>query len=154
MERREGAWREHRSNWKLAGASLVDVARTHARGGALNRIEANWYFPNLVIIRSHKALVSVILQPTAMDHALWRISYFSPADTSGFDAARATLTQLLDSAAERATAAQSAIELSPTDDMTETTRAGWQLNQQLVDRITRRHVAYWNAPLVDATVMV
>jgi hypothetical protein len=73
---------------------------------------------------------------------------------SGFDAARAMLSQLLDSAAERATAAQSAIELSPTDDMTETTRAGWQLNQQLVDRIKRRHVAYWNAPLVDATVTV
>lgn len=154
MERREGTWRVHRSNWKLAGASLVDVARTHVRGGALNHIEAKWYFPNLVIIRTHKALASVILQPTAMDQTLWRVSYFSSADISGFDAARATLSQLLDSAAERAMAAHSAIELSPTDDMTETTRAGWQLNQQLVDRITRRHVAYWNAPLVDATVTV
>ncbi|MGL5165425.1 MAG: hypothetical protein ACRC9K_06025 [Afipia sp.] len=154
MERREGAWRAQRSNWKLAGASLVDVARTHVRGGALNRIEAKWHFPNLVIIRSRKALASVILQPTAMDQTLWRVSYFSSADISGFDAAHATLTQLIDSAAERATAAQSAIELSPTDDVTEMARAGWQFNQQLVDCITRRHVAYWNAPLVDATVTV
>ncbi len=141
MEWREGPWRAHHSNWKLAGASLVDVARTHVRGGALNRIEAKWYFPNLVIIRSHKALASVILQPTAMDQTLWRVSYFSPPDISDFDSARETLMQLLDSAAERATAAQNAIELSPTDDMTETTRAGWQVNQQLVDLTGMRRLS-------------
>jgi hypothetical protein len=30
---------------------------------------------------------------------------------------------------------------------------GWRFNQKIVEHITRRHSSYWNAPLVDATVM-
>jgi hypothetical protein len=151
--RRGGVWREHRCNWKLAGANLVDVARTDARGGALNYVEAEWHFPNLVLIRAHGVVASVVLQPTAMDQTLWRTSFFSDLDGSKCDVARAALEKLLDRAAERATVSQVDFELVSTGDITETTRAGWRFNQTLIDRITRRHKSYWNGPLVDATVM-
>ena len=152
-ERREGQWRAHRSNWKLAGASLVDVARTDWRGGALNHVEAEWHFPNLVRISSQNVMASVVLQPTAMDQTLWRISLFTSPNTSNVEAMCEKLTKLIDRAAERAEANQSEVELASTDDITETSRAGWRFNQQIVEHITRRHTIYWNAPLVDATVM-
>jgi hypothetical protein len=151
---RHGLWREHRSNWKLAGATLVDVARTDIKGGAMNHVDAAWFFPNLVLIRSQTAVASVVLQPTAMDRTLWRISLFAPASTANFGAMQTRFMQLLDRAAERATAAQSMVEQSTTEHIVETTRSGWRFNQQLIDQVTRRHSTYWNAPLVDATVAV
>ena len=150
--RREGFWRMHRSNWKLAGASLVDVARPDVNGGALNLVEAEWHFPNLVRISSQSAMASVILQPTATDETLWRVSLFASPGSGKCEAARGRLLELIDRAAVRAEASQIEIELASTDSLTETTRAGWRFNQEVVEHITRRHSAYWNAPLVDAAL--
>ena len=78
MVRVAGQWRECRANWKIAGAALVDAARSRANGGgASNYVSAEWHFPNLVIIESRSCTIAVVLQPTAFDQSLWRISVFS-----------------------------------------------------------------------------
>jgi hypothetical protein len=152
-QRRGGEWRAHRSNWKLAAASLVEVARTDSCGGALNHVEAEWQFPNLVRISSQNVMVSVVLQPTAMNQTLWRVSLFTSPNAANVEAMHEKLARLIDRAAERAEAHQNEVELASTDDVTETSRAGWRFNQEIVEHLTRRHATYWNAPLVDATVM-
>ena len=152
-ERKQGFWRVHRSNWKLAGASLVDVARTDVNDGALNLLEAEWHFPNLARINSQSVTASIVLQPTAMDETLWRISLFESPGSKNCEAIRERLIKLIDRAGERAEARQTEIELASTDDLNEATREGWRFNQEMVEHITRRHSAYWNTPLVDATVM-
>ena len=73
----DGEWQEYRANWKLAGAALVDTARScESGGGASNYVSAEWHFPNLVLIKARNATLAIILQPTAFDQALWRLSFF------------------------------------------------------------------------------
>jgi hypothetical protein len=153
LVRLEGHWQEHRSNWKLAGAAIVDVARSSlAGGGATNYVSAEWAFPNLVLVRSRHATLVVVLQPTAMDQTLWRLSFFRPPELSrsAHETARGSLMRLLDQAAGQAISQQAKIELSLASDPSESSRAGWQFNQALIERVTRHHVAYWNAPLMQA----
>jgi hypothetical protein len=153
LVRLEGHWREHRANWKIAGAAIVDTARSCiSGGGATNYISAEWTFPNLVVIRSRNVTLSLILQPTAMDQTLWRLSFFSHPEVprSAHEAACKTMLSLLDQAAERAMELQSRIEFSHASEIVETTRAGWTFNQKLIERISRQHVSYWNAPLMLA----
>jgi hypothetical protein len=153
LVRLSGHWQEHRSNWKLAGAALVDVARSHeAGGGAVNHVAAHCFFPNLVLIRARHATLAVVLQPTAMDQTLWRLSFFSSPDLSRaeHDAACGALLRLVEKAAAEATSRQADVELCLAGDVTERSRAGWQFNQLLLRRITEHHVSYWNAPLMHA----
>jgi hypothetical protein len=150
---RGGGWREHRSNWKLAGASLVDAADSHPRDMAGSRVNAEWHFPSLVVIRLPRASAAIILQPTAMDQTLWRISYFSPGDSAEDKAAMAMLTAIIDTAAKKAMILQTDVECSADGDKIEGVRAGWNFNQQLIERIARHHPAYWNAPLMDARMV-
>ncbi|MBR1159127.1 hypothetical protein [Bradyrhizobium elkanii] len=148
-----GEWQEHRSNWKLAGAALVDVARSYeAGGGAVNHVAAEWSFPNLVLIRARHATLAIVLQPTAMDQTLWRLSLFSRPDLSyaEHEAACGALLRLLEKAAAEAISRQADIELCLSGEAAERSRAGWQFNQLLVQRIAQRHVAYWNTPLTRA----
>jgi hypothetical protein len=153
LVRLEGHWQEHRSNWKLAGAAIVDMARSRlAGGGATNYVSAEWRFPNLVLVRSCQAILVVVLQPTAMDQTLWRLSFFSPPEISraAHESACGSLKRLIDQAAKQATTQQETIELSLASDPSEESRAGWLFNQSLIERITRHHAAYWNAPLMRA----
>jgi len=153
LVRLEGHWQEHRANWKLAGAAIVDVARSClSGGGATNYISTEWVFPNLVLIRSRHATLVVVLQPTAMDQTLWRLSFFTQPELSrsAHEAACGNLRRLLEQASLAAEALQSEIELSLASDLTERTRAGWLFNQKLIGRIAQHHVAYWNAPLMRA----
>ncbi|MFH0297075.1 ring-hydroxylating oxygenase subunit alpha [Bradyrhizobium sp. 31Argb] len=153
LVRLEGHWQEHRSNWKLAGATIVDIARSSlAGGGATNHVSAEWTFPNLVLVRSRYATLVVVLQPTALDQTLWRLSFFSPPELSrsAHEAACGGLMRLLDQAAGQASSLQEKIELSLASDPSESSRAGWLFNQALIERVTRHHVAYWSAPLMRA----
>ena len=153
LVRLEGRWVEPAANWKLAGAAIVDAARSHeAGGGALNHVSAEWHFPNLVVVRLRQSVLTVMLQPTAMDQAVWRLSFFSPPDLSRaeHETARNTLLRLVEIAGENAASRQAEVELSLAADVTERSLAGWQFNQTLVGRITEHHVAYWNAPLMRA----
>lgn len=153
LVRLEGHWQEHRANWKLAGAAIVDVVRSHLNGGgATNYVSAEWVFPNLVLIRSRHATLAVVLQPTAMDQTVWRLSFFCEPGLARatHEAACGNLQRLLDQASKVAETLQTEIELSLASEVTERTRAGWLFNQKLIGRITQHHVAYWNAPLMRA----
>ncbi|MHC2338530.1 hypothetical protein [Bradyrhizobium sp. USDA 4454] len=153
LVRLSGHWQEHHSNWKLAGAALIDVARSHeAGGGAVNHIAADWFFPNLVLIRARHATLAIVLQPTAMDQTLWRLSFFSAPDLSHVrhESAYGALLRLTEKAAAEATTRQANVELCLAGDALERSRAGWQFNQLLIQRITEHHVSYWNAPLAHA----
>jgi hypothetical protein len=148
-----GGWQEHHANWKLAGAALVDTARSHpAGGGAINDVSAQWHFPNLVVITARQATLAIVLQPTAFDQALWRLSLFNerPGADAAYDQACNALLRLVDVAAARAIADQAAAALSAVCDVTEHSRAAWKFNQHLLQRINAQHAVYWNAPLTRA----
>jgi hypothetical protein len=148
-----GEWQEHRANWKFAGAALVDTARSYVNGGgASNYVSAEWYFPNLVLIKARNTALAIILQPTGLDQTLWRLSFFrgqSATDVScGSDHAR--LAKLVGLAAAKAVSDQAEAELPAVFDVTEQSRSAWKFNQELLERINTEHVAYWNAPLMHA----
>ena len=148
-----GLWQEHRANWKLAGAALVDTARSHCNGGgASNYISAEWHFPNLVLIKARSTTLAIILQPTAFDQTLWRLSFFREpqATDAAYDSAHANLVNLVELAAAKAFSDQAEAQLPSICDVTEQSRSAWKFNQELLQRITAQHVAYWNAPLAHA----
>lgn len=148
-----GEWREYRANWKLAGAALVDTARSYASGGgASNYVSAEWYFPNLVLIKARSAMLAVILQPTAFGQALWRLSFFraQQAGDLSYGSDHAKLTKLVGLAAVKALSDQAEAELPAVCDVTEQSRSAWKFNQELLERIDAQHAAYWNAPLTQA----
>jgi hypothetical protein len=147
--RATGEWREARANWKLAGAALVDTARSHeSGGGASNYVSAEWYFPNLVVLKSRHATLAIVLQPTAFDQSLLRLSIFKHEQVSG--SASDNLLELVERAVATAAFRQSEVERPAVSDVTEMSRAAWKFNQQLLDRIGAEHAAYWNAPLMQA----
>jgi hypothetical protein len=144
-----GDWRDVAANWKLAGAALVDTARSHADGGgASNYVSAEWHFPNLVIIKSRRAALAIVLQPTGFDQVLLRLSVFTHEQS--VSAACDSLLALVERAAASAAAAQEEIVRPATCDTTEASRSAWKFNQHLIDRIAAQHPVYWNAPLMQA----
>ncbi|MCW5717454.1 MAG: ring-hydroxylating oxygenase subunit alpha [Bauldia sp.] len=145
--RRDGRWQEHRSNWKLAGASIVDAASWGLDDGSVE-----WVFPNLVIVRSRHATLAVVLQPTAMEQTLWRLSFFAAPGVQqvAYEAARDELLRRLDEATAAAEALQVAIERAPAGGGPEAGNTAWLFNHALSERITRQHESYWNAPLMRA----
>jgi hypothetical protein len=148
-----GEWQEHRANWKLAGAALVDTARSYLNGGgASNYISADWHFPNLVLIKARSATLAIILQPTAFDQTLWRLSFFREqrATDVSYRSAHANLVKLVGLAAVKALSDQTEAELPAVCDVTEQSRSAWKFNHELLQRINTHHVAYWNAPLTRA----
>jgi len=148
-----GDWQEHRANWKLAGAALVDTARSYVNGGgASNYVSAEWHFPNLVLIKARSATLAIVLQPTGFDQALWRLSFFreQQATDVSYGNASANLVNLVRLAAAKALSDQAEVDLPAVCDMTEQSRSAWKFNQQLLERINAHHIAYWNAPLTHA----
>jgi hypothetical protein len=151
--RASGEWQEHRANWKFAGAALVDTARScDSGGGASNYISAEWHFPNLVLIKARSATLAIILQPTAFDQALWRMSFFREqrATDIAYGGDQAKLAKLAGLAAIKALSDQAEADLPVVCDVTEQSRSAWKFNQELLERINTEHVAYWNAPLTHA----
>jgi hypothetical protein len=148
-----GEWQEHRANWKIAGAALVDTARSYVSGGgASNYVSAEWYFPNLVLIKVRSATLAIILQPTAFDQTLWRLSLFSRLQLTDVSCRSdyAKLVKLVELAAAKALSDQVEADSPAVCDVTEQSRAAWKFNQELLERINAQHVAYWNAPLTHA----
>lgn len=143
--RRDGTWREHRANWKLAGSAIVSSARS-------NGAEAHWCFPNLVVIRTLNVVVAIILQPTAMDQTLWRISYFARPELASFGAETTAAMSILDMAATQTTDAQAQLDRS-SGSPAGSPRIEHGFNRKFIERITRRHVSYWNTPLTDARMV-
>ena len=148
-----GEWQEYRANWKLAGAALVDTARScESGGGASNYVSAEWHFPNLVLVKARNATLAIILQPTAFDQALWRLSFFREqrATDVAYGSDQARLVKLAELAASKALSDQAEADLPAVCDVTEQSRSAWKFNQELLGRINTHHVAYWNAPLTHA----
>ena len=92
MDRESGA-----SGRPLAGTpgELEAGGSGHCRCGAFSSEAAaappttsapNGRFPNLVLIRSRHATLVVVLQPTAMDQTLWRVSFFARTGAFAHDA--------------------------------------------------------------------
>ena len=137
----------------LAGAALVDTARScESGGGASNYVSAEWHFPNLVLIKARNATLAIILQPTAFDQALWRMSFFREARATdvAYGSDQARLVKLAGLAAGKAMSDQAEANLPAVCDVTEQSRSAWKFNQELLERINTHHVAYWNAPLTHA----
>lgn len=143
--RASGQWLERRANWKLAGAALVDAA--HDTG-----VLAQWHFPNLIILKDRDASLAIVLQPTAFDQALWRLSFFKDNRCPGavYDGGHQVLLDLVERAAAAAMMRQTEFEQPVAGEVVEHSRATWEFNQQLLQRIGTEHVAYWNAPLTQA----
>ena len=148
-----GHWRECRANWKLAGAALVDTARSRADRNGEPIVSAEWHFPNLVIMRAGGATLAVIIQPTGFDQALWRISAFKDegCTDAAYESSYRNLIDVIERAGETAAARQGGIDRGAVDDEVERSRAAWEFNKMLVQRINAHHVAYWNAPLTRAS---
>jgi hypothetical protein len=144
--RREGVWCEYRANWKLAGSAIVASARSSG-------VEAQWHFPNLLVIHTLNAVAAIILQPTAMDQTLCRISYFAQPELAAFDARMAAMASILDLAATQARDMQSQFTRSSEKVAIEPPRVERGFNRKFVERITRQHISYWNAPLTDARMV-
>jgi len=139
ISRRDGGWREHRANWKLAGSAIVASARSSG-------VEAEWHFPNLVVIRTLNVVAAIILQPTAMEQALWRMSYFTQSELVASE--MTAITSILDVAASQAMDMQARTGRS--SERAEQFHIERSFNRRFVERITRQHALYWNAPLTDA----
>ena len=148
MVRVAGQWRECRANWKIAGAALVDAARSRAKGGgASNYVSAGWYFP----ISSSSSPPTVQLPSCcSRPHSTRRSGAFR------FSAAHNFQTRPMTTCSPWSTMqrplppnlmTRSNVRRSAT---TETSRAAWSFNLQLLDRVSAVHPSYWNAPLTQA----
>ncbi len=83
-----------------------------------------------------------------MDQALWRMSYFAQSEPVVLGAEMTAITSILDVAASRAMDMQARVGRS--SESAEPFNIERSFNQKLVERITRQHISYWNAPLTDA----
>ncbi len=132
---------------------MIDTARScESGGGASNYVSAEWHFPNLVLIKARNAMLAIILQPTAFDQALWRLSFFREqrATEIAYGSDHGKLVKLAGLAAIKALSDQAEANLPAVCDVTEQSRSAWKFNQELLARINTHHVAYWNAPLTHA----
>ena len=145
--RQSGRWREHRANWKIAGKAIVEAARNLIERKKISGAEAKWHFPNLVTVQFSGLAVAVVLQPTSMGHALWRLSYFAVSDGAA-KPLFAEIDEILNDAASRAEAEQREIA-APQTNSAELSEVNWEFNQILVERLIQKHVSYWNAPLTS-----
>ena len=103
-------------------------------------------------IKARNATLAIILQPTAFDQALWRLSFFREqrATDVAYGSDQARLVKLAGLAATKALSDQAEADLPAVCDVTERSRSAWKFNQELLERINTHHVAYWNAPLTHA----
>lgn len=148
LERQSGFWREHRANWKVSGKSVIEAAHAHMDQTRVHG-ETEWHFPNLITVRFSGMAATIILQPTAMGQTLWRVSCFAEQGEKK-ESLFTQIDQILDDAILRAEAVQNKIAMAQMEEVTEQSKAGWEFNQILLERLAQQHVAYWNAPLTDA----
>jgi hypothetical protein len=152
LERHGGLWREYQANWKLMGAAIVasalECAAEHGCGEAY--VQAEWFVPNLILIRSTTATLVLLLQPTAMDSTLCRISQLSKLGVSEKAGNFDELIEAIDAAGHIAALRQTSITNSDKDECMNVGPSEWRFNQWFVHRILQQHPAYWNEPLIYA----
>lgn len=88
---RSHRWAEFDANWKLVGQALaagnvVDESAnrswiaTRSLGVSGSSCMTAWLFPNLILSVEGREVCAVVLQPTAMERTLCRVSVFSEAE--------------------------------------------------------------------------
>ena len=164
---------EYDANWKLLGRallrSLAPEARPAKKGDAdaiVLRADADfsgapatvfWLLPNLILLRGKDHLVSIVLQPTALEETLARvrISGARPMEHAHVGALRAAL----DEAGDTAAAQQDELARFGTPSRPETSlaslpleedRAAHLLQTYMIGRLLKRHSVHWSGPLYAA----
>ncbi len=166
---------EYDANWKLLGRALLrplapDAKPAKKRGADAIVLRADadysgasatvfWLLPNLILLRGEDHLVSIVLQPTALEETLARvrISGERPMERAHADALRAAL----DKAGNTAAAQQDELARFGTPSRPETSldslpleedSAAHLLQTYLIGRLLKRHKVHWSGPLYAAAV--
>ena len=172
-ENAESFWVEFDANWKLLGRallrSLASEAKLAKKAGAdaiVLRADADfsgvpamlfWLLPNLILLRGEDHLVSIALQPTALEEALARVRISSarpiePAHANALHAA-------LDEAGSTASMMQRELARFGTPSRPKTSlaslpleedRAAHLLQTYVIGRVLKRHEVHWSGPLYAA----
>ena len=169
----ESFWVEHDANWKLLGRALLRSLAPHARPAKKSaadviQLRADtdysgapatvfWLLPNLILLRGEDRLLSIVLQPTALEETLARVRVGSarPIESAHVDALRAAL----DEAADTASMAQDELARFGTPSRPKTSlaslpleedRAAHLLQTYVIGRVLKRHEVHWSGPLYAA----
>ena len=166
---------EYDANWKLLGRallrSLAPDAKSAKKGGAdaivLNSASdfsgasatVYWLLPNLILLRGEDRLVSIVLQPTALEETLARIeiSAARPMEPAHADALRAALDEAGDTAAGlQGELARFGTPSRPKTSLAslplEEDRAAHLLQTYVIGRLLKRHEVHWSGPLYAAAL--
>ncbi len=163
------------ANWKLLGRallrSLAPEAKPAKKGAAdaiVLRAGADfsgapatvfWLLPNLILLRAEDHVVSIVLQPTALEETLARVrvSAERPIDPPHADALRAAL----DEAGNTAAGLQGELARFGTPSRPKTRldalpleedRAAHLLQAYVIGRVLKRHEVHWSGPLYAAAL--
>ena len=172
-ENAESFWVEFDANWKLLGRallrSLASEAKPAKRAGAdtiVLRADADfsgvpatlfWLLPNLILLRGEDHLLSIALQPTALEETLARVRISSarPIEPAHANALRAAL----DEAGSTASMMQEELARFGTPSRPKTSlaslpleedRAAHLLQTYVIGRVLKRHEVHWSGPLYAA----
>ena len=165
---------EYEGNWKLLGRALLGClapeAKPAKKGGANDAIVLQatadfsgasgivfWLLPNLILLRGQGYMVSVVLQPTALEETLARVRFSAaaPIDPGALQSLRAAL----DEAGRVAASFQDELARFGTPSRPETSlgslpleedRAAHLLQTYVIGRVLQRHEVHWAGPLYAA----
>lgn len=167
---------EYAGNWKLLGRALVRCLAPEAKpakagrnaGAVVLRAACEfagapatlcWLLPNLLLLRWEGHIVSIVLQPTALEETLARVRVASahPIESATLEALRVAL----DEAGREAAALQEELgrfgtpsrpETSLDDLPVERDRTAHLLQFYVIARVLERHEVHWSGPLYAAAL--
>ncbi len=164
---------EYGANWKLLGRALLRSLAPEARPAKKGNADAivldaasdfsgapatvHWLLPNLILLRGEGHLLSIVLQPTALEETLARVRLAAagPVDSGTLAALRAAL----DEADATAAALQEELGRFGTPSRPRTSlkklplerdRAALLLQAYVIGRVLKRHELHWSGPLYAA----
>ena len=169
----ESFWAEYEANWKLLGRALlrslapeVRPAKKAGSDAIVLRAGADysgapatvfWLLPNLILLRGGDHLVSIVLQPTALEETLARVrvSGARPIESAhvetlraALDEASSTASMLQDELARFGTPSRPKTSLASLP--LEEDRAAHLLQTYVIGRLLKRHEVHWSGPLYAA----
>ena len=169
----ESFWAEYDGNWKLLGRALLRSLAPEAKPAKKRGTDAIvlttasdfsgapatvfWLLPNLILLRGEDYILSIVLQPTALEETLARvrISAAQPIESAHVKALRAAL----DEAGSVAAAHQDEFARFGTPSRPETSldslpleedRAAHLLQTYVIGQVLQRHEVHWAGPLYAA----
>lgn len=177
-------WLDIKCNWKFFGTAFVDIGTgsVPTAGGVVNVIETTtdcaalgleggtqrvdlvWMFPNLLLARSGRNVLVIILQSTGMGNTLARVSLLipSPQDDAVQPALASNWVAALRAIGDKAEASYDrAVKWGTSSDPetigqlpgVETSAAKYLMEQYVTSKILTIHALHWSAPIMDARMM-